>query len=113
MVLLLCEYTYSQDLARAFMWCLDHYDDTQFLNVGSTEETTVKDTAFMIAEFMGIDTSRIEFDITKPAGIYRKATDNSRFVGLSNYKYLPFKEGLSRTVKWFKDNYSVEGKVKL
>ena len=107
------EYTYSQDLARAFMWALEHYDGTQFLNVGSTEEHSVKETACMIAEGLGIDSRRIVFDTTKPAGIYRKATDNSRFVGLSQFKYTPFRAGLEQTIRWFQDNYSLPGKVRL
>jgi GDP-L-fucose synthase len=107
------EYTYSQDLARAFMWCLDFYDDTQFLNVGSTEENSVKDTAFMIADLMQIDKERIEFDVTKPAGIPRKATDNSKFKSLSGFQYTAFKEGLKNSVQWFAQNYAILGSVKL
>ena len=107
------EYTFSQDLARAFMWSLDHYDGTQFLNVGSTEEHTVKETAGMIADGLGIDPRRIVFDTTKPAGIYRKATDNSRFVELSHFRYTPFRTGLEQTLRWFGENYSIPGKVRL
>jgi len=57
--------------------------------------------AFLIAENMGIDTGRIEFDITKPKGIFRKNTDNSRFVSLSGFQYTPFREGLKNTVQWY------------
>jgi len=107
------EYTYSRDMARAFMWCLDHYDDSQILHVGSTEEHSVRDTAFMIADAMGIDRSRVVFDTSKPAGILRKATDNSRFVSRSGFSYTPFRVGLERTIQWFVENYHVPGAVKL
>jgi GDP-L-fucose synthase len=107
------EYTYSHDLARAFMWCLDHYDDAQILHVGSTEENSVRDTAFMIADTMGIDRARITFDTSKPAGVLRKATDNARFVSRSGFAYTPFRVGLERTIRWFMENYHVPGAVKL
>jgi len=107
------EYTYSGDMARAFMWCLDHYDDTQILHVGSNEETSVRDTAFMIADMMGIDRARVTFDTSKPAGIHRKATDNTRFVSRSGFTYTPFALGLERTIRWFVENYHVPGAVKL
>jgi len=107
------EYTYSRDLARAFMWCLDNYDDTQILNVGSTEEHTVRETAFMIAEIMGIDTGRIVFDTNKPSGILKKSTDNSRFVKLSGFQYTPFRAGLERTIQWFCENYDKPGRIRL
>ena len=99
------EYTYSQDMARAFMWCLDHYDDPQILNVGSTEEHSVMDIAFMIADNLGIDRDRLEFDTSKPNGIFRKSTDNSRFLNLSGFSYTPFHVGLEKTIQWFCSHY--------
>ena len=107
------EYTYSQDMAKAFMWALDHYDDAQVLNIGSTEEHSVKETAAMIAELLGINPNRLVFDTSKPAGIYKKSTDNSRFVALSGFEYTPFRAGLERTIRWFCDNYAIPGAVRL
>ena len=97
------EYTYSRDMARAFMWCLEHYDEAQILHVGSTEEHSVKDTALMIADIVGIDRSRLQFDTTRPAGILRKGTDNSKFVSRSGFKYTPFRDGLVKTIQWYLD----------
>jgi GDP-L-fucose synthase len=107
------EYTYSRDLAHAFMWCLEHYDDIRPLHVGSTHEHSVKDTAFMIADILGIDRRRIVFDTSKPNGILRKNTDNSRFIQLSDFQYTPFRDALERTIAWFCANYDVPGAVKL
>lgn len=107
------EYTYSKDMARAFMWCLDHYDDTQSLHVGSTEEHSVKETAYMIAGIMGIDPSRIVFDPAKPAGIFKKSTDNSRFITLSGFSYTPFRVALEYTIKWFYEHYDKPGHIRL
>ena len=107
------EYTYCQDLARAFLWCLEHYDDERTLHVGSTEEHTVKETAYMIADILGIDPRRIVFDASKPGGILRKNTDNSRFLELSGFAFTPFREALERTVAWFCANYDTPGAVKL
>jgi GDP-L-fucose synthase len=107
------EYTYSRDMARAFLWCLEHYDEAQILHVGSTEEHSVKDTAFMIADILGIDRSRLHFDTSKPAGILRKGTDNSKFVSRSGFTYTPFREGLEKTIRWYLDNKDIPGRVRL
>jgi GDP-L-fucose synthase len=107
------EYTYAQDIARAFMWCLDNYDGPQVLNVGSTEEHSVKEIAYMIAEELGIDSRRIKFDASKPQGIFQKSFDNSRFLQLSEFKFTPFRAGLQRTIRWFCENYGVPGSVRL
>jgi GDP-L-fucose synthase len=99
------EYTYSKDVARAFMWCLDHYDGQQILNIGTTEELTVAEIAFMIADILQVDRSRIVFDKSKPMGIFKKSTDNSRFISLSHFTYTPFQEGLRKTIRWYCDAY--------
>lgn len=107
------EYTYGPDMARAFLWCLENYDAPQILHVGSTEEVSVRDTAFMIAGILGIDRARLHFDTTKPAGNPRKNTDNSKFVALSNFTYTPFRIGLERSVAWYLDNKDIPGRVRL
>lgn len=99
------EYTYSRDIARIYMWALENYNDAQVINIGTTEENSVADIAYMIADIMGISRERIVFDTTKPKGIFRKNTDNSRFMAISNFKYTPFWEGLERTIRWFSDAY--------
>lgn len=107
------EYTYSQDMARAFMWCIDHYNDSQILNVGSTEEHSVKETAYMIADILGVDRNRIEFDVSRPNGIYKKSTDNSRFLSISGFQYKSFRIGLEKSIEWFAQNYHQAGAVRL
>jgi GDP-L-fucose synthase len=105
------EYSYAEDLARIYMWALHHYDHAQILNIGSTEENSVRDIAFMIAEIMGVDRSRIFFDTTKPGGIFKKSTNNSRFLALSDFKYTPFREGLEKTIQWFCETYESNPKA--
>ncbi len=83
------------------MWALQNYDHAQILNIGTTEENSVRDIAFMIADIMGVNRARIFFDTTKPGGIFKKSTDNSRFLALSDFKYTPFREGLEKTIQWF------------
>ncbi|MBI5643603.1 MAG: NAD-dependent epimerase/dehydratase family protein [Deltaproteobacteria bacterium] len=99
------EYTYSIDIARAFMWCLENYDGAQILNIGSTEEHSVKEIALMTAGVLRISKERVFFDISKPNGVFRKSTDNTRFLKLSGFEYTPFREGLENTVRWFQSTY--------
>lgn len=99
------ELTYSKDMARAVMWCLFHYDSPEILNIGTTEEYSVREIAFMIADELGIDRNRIAFDAAKPNGVLRKSTDNSKFVRLSRFQYTSLRVGLSNTINWLKANY--------
>ncbi len=99
------EYTYSEDLARIYLWALLNYDEAQVLNIGTAEENSIRDIAFMISDALQVDRSRIQFDTTKPKGIHRKPTDNSRLQQLAQYRYTPFQEGLKKTLDWFVDAY--------
>ena len=101
------ELTYSKDIARAFMWGLLHYDSAEILNIGSSEEYTIREIAWMIAGAFGIDKARIVFDATRPNGIFRKSTDNSKFVRLSGFQFTPFETGLKNTIHWLQENYPV------
>ncbi|MBM3821893.1 MAG: NAD-dependent epimerase/dehydratase family protein [Verrucomicrobia bacterium] len=107
------EYTYSRDMARACLWCLDHFDGEGILNIGSTEENSVATIASLVAESLGLDPDRIRFDRTKPGGIHRRPTDNSTFVALSGFQYTPFREALQGTARWFEDHVSIPGAVRL
>lgn len=98
------ELTYSQDMARAFMWALDHYDEPNILNVGTSEEVSVKDVALAIAECLGLDQRRIVFDTSKPGGVFRKTSDTSKFRALSKLGFTPFRVGLKRTLDWLQEH---------
>ena len=100
------EYTYSEDLARIFMWALDKYNDEQCLNIGTVEENSIKEIAYMVSSNMGIDKKRIKFDTNKPKGVFKKSTMNKRFKKLSAFKYTLFEEGLKKTIHWFSQEYN-------
>ncbi len=105
--------TSDQDVARIAVWMIDNYDEAQVLNIGTMEEISIKDAAYLIADFLGIDPGRITFDTTKPAGQYRKATDNSRFLKLSGFKYASIRDTIKRAVDYFVANYPDANKLRL
>lgn len=107
------EHTYAPDMARAFLWCMENYDEVDVMNVGSTEEFSIKEIAEMIADILAIDRKRLSFDTTKPSGVHRKSFDNSKFIGLSNFEFTPFRVGLEASIRWFCTNYEQPGKVLL
>lgn len=88
------EISYAKDIARIFMWSLDHYDNNQVLNVGTSEEISVADIAFAIADTMDISRERIIFDSSKPTGPKRKNTNKSRFSLLYPHGYAPIREAI-------------------
>ena len=105
--------TSGEDVGRACMWCIDNYSDFQILNIGTMEEISIKNAAHHIAKCMGIDSRRVVFDTTKPAGQHRKATDNSKFVALSHFSYAPIRETIKKTTEYFMKYYPDTNKLRL
>lgn len=98
------EYTFSYDIARAFVWALESYSNEQVLNCGTTEELTIREIIVQIADNFGVSADRIKFDTNKPNGVHKKSVSNQKFVDLTNFEYTSFSEGLKYTCNWLKEN---------
>lgn len=107
------QFTSDEDVGRIAMWFIDNYDDPAPLNMATPEETSIKDAAYMIAEFLKLDPARIIFDVSKPAGVYRQSVDSSKFLALSRFEYAPTRETIKRTVDYFVANYPDRKKLRL
>jgi GDP-L-fucose synthase len=94
------EITYGRDMARAFLWALHAYDDAAILNVGTPEEYSIREIALVIADALGIDRGRVQFDPSKPGGVFRKPTDSRRFAALSRFTFTPLDQAVRLTLEW-------------
>lgn len=94
------EWLYVEDLADALFLLLEKYDGEEILNIGSGEETTIRELAERVAEVVGYS-GRLEWDTTKPDGTPRKALDSSRLFALGWKSRVPLREGLEKTYAWY------------
>lgn len=99
------QFTSGEDIGRIAMWCIDHCPPATMLNVSTPEETSIREAAEYIADFLGIDCARIVFDTSKPAGTYRQSVDSSKFLCLSGFTYMPTRETIRKTVAYFVEHY--------
>ncbi len=75
------EFMHVDDLATSCVYLLQNYNELQFINVGSGEECSIKDLAYLIKKIVEFE-GEIEFDSTKPDGTPRKLMDNTRLLNL-------------------------------
>ncbi len=68
------EFLYSDDLADAAVFVLQHYEGEQHLNVGTGKDIRIRDLAELIAQIVGWE-GEFEFDTTMPDGMPRKLLD--------------------------------------
>ncbi|OGQ46675.1 MAG: GDP-fucose synthetase, partial [Deltaproteobacteria bacterium RIFCSPLOWO2_02_FULL_46_8] len=65
------EFLHVDDLADAIYFLMQNYDRKQFLNIGTGEDISIKELAFMIKDIVGYEGELI-FDTTKPDGMPKK-----------------------------------------
>lgn len=101
------EFIYVDDVADAFMFLMDKYNDSKVINIGSGEEISIIHLVELIKEVVGFN-GEIEFDATKPDGVERKTLDSSRIKKLGWGPDVLLKEGLFKIYRWFLEN--IDGK---
>lgn len=104
------EFLYVDDLADALVFLMNHYDDIQFVNVGTGEEVSIKDLAMLIKAVVGYE-GELKFDSSKPDGTPRKLLDTSKINAAGWHPKISLKKGLELTYQWFVENYDrIKGK---
>ena len=100
------EFTYSKDFAKILVFLLEKYDQSEPINIGNTNEYKIKEVADIIIENMGFG-GDIEWDISLPAGQFRKPSSNSKLIdlGWSVENYTDIETGIKETCQWFMENY--------
>jgi GDP-L-fucose synthase len=96
------EFLHVDDLARACVHLLEHYDEPEPVNIGVGEDLPIREIAEMVAEVVGFE-GTIEFDTTKPDGTPRKLLDVSRIRQLGWEPRIGLREGLAETYRWYRE----------
>ena len=95
------EFLYADDAAEGILLAAEHYNSSEPVNLGSSNEISIKDLVELIARVTGF-TGAIRWDATKPNGQPRRRLDISRARALFGFESkTSFETGLSRTVAWY------------
>jgi GDP-L-fucose synthase len=90
-----------EDCAEALVLAAERYDGAEPVNIGTGEETTIRELAELVAEVTGFD-GEIAWDTSKPNGQPRRRLDTSRAEELFGFRArTSLREGLERTVAWY------------
>ena len=103
------EFLYAEDAAEGILLATEHYDKPDPVNLGAGFEISIKDLIELIAKLTGFK-GKVVWDITKPDGQPRRCLDVSRAEKEFGFRAkMGFKEGLKRTVEWYKKNRILKG----
>lgn len=87
------EFLHADDLADALYFMMQHYDEAQFLNVGTGSDLSIRELAELIKKIVGYE-GELRFDSTKPDGTPRKLLDVSRLTALGWKPKIGFEDGI-------------------
>jgi len=87
------EFLFSDDLAEACIFLMNHYNEKQFVNIGIGQDISIKDLAELIRDVIGY-TGNITFDSSKPDGTPRKLMDVSKIHALGWKHKVNLREGI-------------------
>ena len=97
------EFMHVDDFAKAVLVCMDKYDDSTQINVGSGHEVSIKDLASKISNAVGFN-GEIIWDSSKPDGTMRKILDSSKVAKLGWKPLISLDQGITSTVEWYLQN---------
>jgi len=94
------EFLYVDDFVSACLFLMEHYENTEPINIGTGEDVTIQQLAVMIKKISGFK-GKIVFDASKPDGVMRKLMDNSRIRKLAWKPRVSLEEGIEKTYQWY------------
>jgi len=96
------EFLHVDDLAEACYVCMQKYNESEHINVGTGEDVTIKQLAEMIADVAGYKRD-INWDTTKPNGTPRKVLNVDKIKALGWEPKISLREGIEKTYQWYKE----------
>lgn len=91
------EFLYVEDLAEVVMYLMDNYTGTDFLNIGTGEDVSIKDLTYILMDIMDYH-PEIIFDTSKPDGMLRKLLDVTHLTE-TGWRYR------TNLITWLKNTY--------
>lgn len=96
------EFLFADDLAEACVFLMQHYDSPEVINVGTGQDVSIQELAFLIKETVGFE-GEIVNDLSKPDGTPRKLLNVDKIHSLGWMHKTPLDEGLRQVYSDFID----------
>jgi GDP-L-fucose synthase len=94
------EFLHVDDLADACLFLLKNYDSPEIVNIGCSEDVSIRELAETVRETLGFDGDLV-FDTSKPDGTPRKLLNIEKLRSLGWSPRIPLREGILDAYAWF------------
>lgn len=103
------EFLYSEDLADACLFAMNHFENAELINVGSGENVTIKELSNSVASVVKYN-GEIKWDTSRPNGTPNRPLDCSKMTKLGWKPKHTLSQGLQKTYDWFIENTDLQAK---
>jgi len=93
------EFLHVDDLSDACVYLMNHYDESDFINIGTGKDSSIRELAEIVAKVVGFE-ENLRFDKSKPDGTPQKLLDVSRLKCLGWSPRISLKDGIKQTYEW-------------
>lgn len=98
------EFLYAEDAARGIILATQQYSQPQPINLGTGDETSIKDLVELICDLMDFD-GTIHWDTDKPNGQPRRCLDIHHAAQAFDFRaQVSLKDGLKQTIHWYRQH---------
>lgn len=94
------EFLHVDDLADACIFLMNHYDESDIINIGCGEDISIAELALLVKDIAGY-TGNIEYDTQKPDGTPLKLLDVGKLRRLGWKPKISLEEGIKKTYEWY------------
>ena len=103
------EFLYSEDLADACLFAMDHFENAELINVGSGENVSIGELSNSVASVVKYN-GEIKWDTSRPNGTPNRPLDCSKMTKLGWKPKHTLSQGLQKTYDWFIKNTDLQTK---
>jgi len=103
------EFLYSEDLADACLFAMDHFENSELINVGSGNNVSIKELSNTVASVVKYN-GEIKWDTSRPNGTPNRPLDCSKMTKLGWKPKHTLSQGLQKTYNWFIENTDLQTK---
>jgi GDP-L-fucose synthase len=97
------EFLYVEDAARAIVLAAERYEGGEPVNIGSSEEISIRDLAELIVELTGFK-GELSWNASQPDGQPRRKLNVDRAWKEFGFRsQTAFRDGLRETIRWFEE----------
>ncbi|HOP74618.1 MAG TPA: GDP-L-fucose synthase [Bacillota bacterium] len=94
------EFLYVDDLADACIFLMNHYNESDIINIGTGKDISIKELADLLKTIIGFQ-GEFQWDNSKPDGTPRKLLDVSKINRLGWKAKVSLEEGIRKTYQWY------------